>query len=660
MHLKKYFKDVSCFYNISWFSILIFPPLFFVLKKFNQTVNTQYLETHITELSLTSTKAQVFAYASLLALIFIRALAYLFYDSNERPNKEKHNKNAYLIISLLIFYLFLFSSASRIQQVGAVIGLIAYYIICETNFFEKFKLKILIYFLFFIYFLVYFILPIATPLVFWQVADLIWTDSHYSLTVLPAFDLTCCNDGAKLERSNYGTLVPILIAASLKMLSIFNIEAGHALITSVRLYQVIAALLVILIIRVLNSKYYLQLSLLCLLLSHNLSSLGDAVYFPNQAGVRYIGFLLGILAFVIFLSRKRTTLIAGFLAGLLFSLSPETGMPVILGYAAYHFYTAYLPNSSIADSLKNTLIYFSVVGAVAGVSLYFLVPRFYVTGTDPFFFIKLFGSGYGGLADKLSPFAAVLIFVAASFLSNSVISLKNNTATTITAYQAGMSTMILAWLPYYINRISDWNLWFQTILLILLIAPNFSIQSLKFDRSRLTVINFSYALTAIISFSLLASSVWKIYEDTSKYGLMQKNKCELMSQKYYCFNQANEETTENVRSMETHFSTLAQIQNKSDYIVLTLFSMNARLLGFNHSFPWHEPYGEIPRQIDMEIIVSHINRSGVRYLIAEDPNASIAKNMSNRTRHISRIIIESRNYAKVRADGAWVIYEKIN
>ena len=63
-------------------------------------------------------------------------------------------------------------------------------------------------------------------------------------------------------------------------------------------------------------------------------------------------------------------------------------------------------------------------------------------------------------------------------------------------HEAAVGSIMLVWLMYYVNRMSEWNLWFELVLLVLLIAPRLSLSAaslwflrpVKFDGLTLVIV----------------------------------------------------------------------------------------------------------------------------------------------------------------------------
>jgi hypothetical protein len=85
--------------------------------------------------------------------------------------------------------------------------------------------------------------------------------------------------------------------------------------------------------------------------------------------------------------------------------------------------------------------------------------------------VSNFISGYGGFAVRWAPGMATLVLFAVLAVINAVLRVRSGEATPTVAYQGATGVIMLAWLPYYVNRQSDGNLWFEIVLLALLWAP---------------------------------------------------------------------------------------------------------------------------------------------------------------------------------------------
>lgn len=273
-----------------------------------------------------------------------------------------------------------------------------------------------------LYLLLFFIWPFFTPLIATSGARLASFDSHYAMTVLPGFDFVCCNEFGVVERSNYGLSMFLLTAMVHKIAVTLGVQ-DPTLVLSVRVYQVTTALLLVFAIYLLNRKHFILISAVALAITPSLNTFGEAVYHPNQAGIRYIPFLAGIIVMALE-SRRRVprTFLLSTISALLFIANLETGFAVFSGFLVFLILSKYDPNHPYSTIIKELLLFFTSV-----ILIFFITFELFAKGlyrnssTDLFSFVELFASGYGGLVSKPSVFATIVAFFAVTAVIRGVL-----------------------------------------------------------------------------------------------------------------------------------------------------------------------------------------------------------------------------------------------
>lgn len=300
---------------------------------------------------------------------------------------------------------------------------------------------------------------------------------------------------------------------------------------------------------------------------------------------------------------------------------------------------------------KTIGLYVTLVVAVFLLLSNILVQSFYgESPSDLFYFVRLFSSGYGGRVSELSVFAGILIFFGSYSLIRGAALARNNRISTLTACQAALGTMILVWMTYYINSMSEWNLWFQAILLILLFAPNIRPSLQKIVHAEFGFKIF-YTITAISLIAALVSlSAERHFLSTINYLKNAGSGYSLFQNFYF----VDPETESSIK----HLNRFNNISNKKDYLFISHLSCEVRLLGFNENFPWYDPFGEIPKERDLNNIIFWINNSGPRYLISGNPSSPFSLSVPNRTNHINKILDGVTAYTQVRDDSNWLFFER--
>jgi hypothetical protein len=313
-------------------------------------------------------------------------------------------------------------------------------------------------------------------------SDLTGIDQHYDFMFSQARQLTAghllSGDHAAGYPPGYG-LLPQLLVGTLA-------ELGHpisysGLIRIVQLGQ--AAFLALVLCAVWNRTRsngpdgrVLALVVAVLLAAPWLYTLGLGVMRPNLSGFRCL--MMAVAALLAGPACRARPVTAGAIIGatvgiaLLHNL--ETGIGVgaglgiawLLGVRSLPLATQVGSAAVGAGTFSTVLIafgalYWAMVGAspsVAGVSSLF----------DN---IRLFSSGFLGLAPESRPIVLVILLHASYVLVASIRAILNQRYPAPDPADAAVAVMILAWLPYYVNRPFDWNLWVVVALYPVLLAP---------------------------------------------------------------------------------------------------------------------------------------------------------------------------------------------
>ena len=199
---------------------------------------------------------------------------------------------------------------------------------------------------------------------------------------------------------------------------------------------------------------------------------GD-LFAPNQAGWRYIGFPLTMLAILAAgrLTLARTAFLYGCLFGGLLSWNPETGIACGVGLAAFLTLRSTIPQ----DLLKISGGFLS--GTAAAVAICFVVTLV-GPGQD---LISAFRDraqllmtttvlNHNNLRLVYDPIAVLVALYASATVMSGLRAWRGQGAALGAARRGALGAMLLAWLPYYAFRPDPWNLWSYLFILGFLIA----------------------------------------------------------------------------------------------------------------------------------------------------------------------------------------------
>ena len=652
-------KNLNLIFSASIFSI-VFTFVFWALYHVNQPIDQAFLSSHINEFGIQSSKLQLISYVGLIGVLGIVCLFMLLNTKYIYFSKKPEFSSIYIAIALSLFGVpFIFGEFSKWFVAGFFsAGLMILLALKFSNcLFRKRKhLFPLFFVLTLIYVAFYFVAPIFMPLIVMSGAHFAGVESHYAMTVLPGFDFVCCEESGVVERSNYGVSMFMLAALTYKITSLLG-ALDNPLIASVRGFQIIAAGLLILAVYLLNKRHFLFISMIALAVTASLNTLGAAVYFPNQSGIRYIPFLVGIILMALEIRRENPRILfLSMVVAILLIMSPETGIALFCGYIVSLVLIKYKPASPYKTVFK-TCGLFLVLTMFFFVFLFlFLVPMLYRgTKADLFSFLELFSSGYGGLVSRPSVFAIFVVFFAVIAIVRGVLRAREGNITNVDAFQAGIGMMMLVWLSYYFNRMAEWNLWFQAVLVLLLFAPRINFSSLRMLSRKFQFDSVYLWLAVSLMGALVFSSAGRNLYDSLNYYRFVKSSCNdsLHVVKGFCF--AGSDGPE----ISKQVTFLKNLPGRGDYLIISYMPTQVRLMGFNEGFPWYDLFGEIQRDEDLNLVIKWIETKGPRYIATDDPFSAISVQMPNRSQHLQHIVNSLQSYEKINNDSGWIIYERL-
>lgn len=651
---------------------IIFATGLFLLHFFKFPVDATILDTQVSMHNLESTRAQGMFYLALLGLFATICAVVLLWPNAKiipRVGRVDQALTAVVVIAAICLgswsgrFLFGFLSAaalltfSRMSWFDPIPSVWTRSSIMRGRPFAGILFWLLIGSVF-VYLIVFLIAPLAMPLSIHGVPELLAVESHYATTVLPGFDLICCSEVGAIERARYGLGMPLLTALALKGLAFFGIS-NTALVQAVKLYQLIAVVMICILSFLTNRKYFPYVMALALAMTaYTLSNVGVAVWYPNQSGIRYIPLLASLIVLVLEMRRAqlRIWLLAS-AAAIFVIMCPETGLATTAGYIVAAVLKRYAPKTPIA-SIAGTFMWFGAVFALtmmAG-SVLIIEPILKNSSGGLFQFMALFvTSGYSGLVDKPSMMATLLFFVATTAVLRSVWRARSGVLLSVDAYEAAVGTIMLVWLMYYVNRMAGWNLWFQWVLLALLIAPRITLGGWQqlFQKPLRFGVTLPMVVACLISGQLTDSFSQFAYQAAGRLVRWQHLGCDdgmILDGK--CLPRLRGSR------FELQINALTNEYSPAETLVLSGVLTHARLHGFNDGFPWYEPM-EVVRKKEVEEIVNWIEMRGPKYILADDPSYDIALAAPEHSRQIQSYLPRLVSYCEVRRDAGWIILERV-
>ena len=209
-----------------------------------------------------------------------------------------------------------------------------------------------------------------------------------------------------------------------------------------------------------------------------------AVYYPNQAGWRSLGFPIGVLVLLLArrLPKTHQCLLLGFCSASAVLLNPETGIALSVGFAVF-----LITQSAVSDGrtrlqlLAHGFIGFAAAGGAALVLFRIFLGTWHPLTVEPYLnFATSFGTGYGSLRFYVDPLAFVIFAHAAYILVHGFVKLRCTMSPSERhSVRLAVAATILVWGVYYINRPHPWNLWTYLFLYVFLIADLFDSHFLR-------------------------------------------------------------------------------------------------------------------------------------------------------------------------------------
>jgi hypothetical protein len=643
----------------------------FFLNRVRFPLNPDILETHVSLLSLDSTEYQKRFYV--LMVLALATTCLVVAKGWIKPEKLISELRSRALVVVFFTIVFLYSDWEPKNYPG--FGLVAFTLLLLSE--SKLtpgisnlipnpkRLRLLNGFMLLVLcvlFAVLWLRPLQFPVAISSLSELIWVDGHYSVTVLSGYDLLQADSGNQLKSVGYGIGVPTFTALCLGVGYFFS-DTTVSLPTVVKIYQLVAVLLIAGIFYVRDKRIWLLGTLIVLVtLAFTLANTGTAVKFPNQSGIRYIPLLLGFLGVAYELSKDRFRVwFLSLLGGSLLLLNIETGLAFSSGVIAALFYKELAASKGVVSPL------FKVAKFVAAESIVFLVLAsvfipLLLPKTENFLnFLTLFGtSGYGGLKARLSLTACVVMISAAFTLVDTAYVARERTLNQKGLWEVFLAAVMLVWMTYYMNRMDEWNLWFHWIPLILWFFSRFSAElmaatsrsidcfpDLTFSSMFLVVL--TSAVTFGQAFDSASSTVLPAMKDVAKSIIRPKVPSEAT------YNLAGFEIVGDAGyQVRAHIEGL-QPFNKRDALVFSNLPTLVRLQGFNGYAPMYSPMSVVTHSQIPESRQA-ILQSGFHILVFDGPNTLTSTTYPELKRQID-LLLGTNTSSMSENHGEWSVLE---
>lgn len=410
-------------------------------------------------------------------------------------------------------------------------------------------------------------------------------EMHYAVTVGDAYR---ANHDAAPAPSNYGEIMRLFGLAAITGFEALRSELPEPVIL-VRTGQFVSFVLLLSAVSLAGRRSLPGTAIKVLaasgLLIWNFLPDAPGTFFPNQSGLRF----LPALALVVWCAVAYCGRPAGYkrvmarlfplVCGVAIVLNPETVFVLACGGLAAAILSEYGPDRRVPSIIRAGLGYLLLF--VLG----FALSHGLSSGGDVQTMAELtfaFSSGYGGLADAPSASFVLACFLAFGGILGAIGRARLAGGNRRAAWDGLIATTILCWMPYYLNRMHDWNLWFQFALAMFLLArrdwrvlPRFLVSGRAAPGRN----------AAIIAGTLLAAQgvyAWQDYRDRRLAGCSE----DLVILGSYCF------PADYARRLTARLETMTGDDDGTLYITHQL-PMTVIASGHNRALPYGETFGQV-------------------------------------------------------------------
>lgn len=497
--------------------------------------------------------------------------------------------------------------------------------------------------------LAWLVVGLLVPPVIRDPGELAEVELHQAMTVLPGLQWA---SGDALLRTNYGPGMSVFVALSSRGLLALGVPARSILVAVVRLAQLLDLALLAAALRLLLPRRWPLALALALAVSAPLWPLDASVLFPNQSGLRYLPAIVGLLLLA-WASRQAEppTLRLALGGALLAAWSIELGVATCLALGTWVLLmarrTSPTPRGALREAAK-----FTVACIACFLPLAYLAWGL-VEGAQrsALSFFLLFAGGYGSEAALPSVFAVLVVFFGAAAFAAGVERARGKRLSRLVAFQAAVGMLMLAWLPYYVNRMREWNLWFHAVLVVMLFSPRLHlvVRALRSPRRSVVVL----IATATVG-GLLGVSVRHLGAQLDALAAATDAPCRAaLGSVEPCVPGVAGELRAALREG------LSAVPQPTDVLVLSLLSTEVRLAGFNASFPWYDAFGELQRARELSATAAWIDQHGPAQVIIESDQSALGAAMPTRVAHLAAVGRQLTRYRLTSTGGPWLVYARL-
>jgi hypothetical protein len=313
-------------------------------------------------------------------------------------------------------------------------------------------------------------------------------------------------------------------------------------------------------------------------------------------------------------------------------------------------YQVFFPVRSLLFSLGKFSFFFCLSGLLW---FFLLLKPFYKNPSETLLaFLKVSLQGYGGLAQKPNLFFLIPFFFATSALFQGVLNSREGKVSWVSLYQASVGAMMLAWMPYYVNRMGSWNLWFQVVLVFLLIIPfwNFDFFRKFFEKKQIAPLLPDVLFLCFVGGQLFYSGV-ALKNDFKKIRHHLKECTVLLGN-------GTAVPPDLAQELRAQWSLLPSKSSQKEVLLISGAATSLRLAGWNQEVPWYDIACNVLYESDADRLIEWLNRKGPQWIYADSPDSAAGKALPITCSYFLNVLDRTKTYQQFQKNSGWVIFKR--
>jgi len=470
--------------------------------------------------------------------------------------------------------------------------------------------KNLILILFFSFFVGFVLMPFFITPIYEQDGYYASSSQHYASVLLPGFNFQAGNEVGSV---GYGVSTTLLVASATKFLNFFDINNDYLLFLVVRIYQLIAIVLIFTIFWLINKKNAFLTASFTVLITAHYNTFGFTNYFPNLSGLRFINFLIGLIFLILLARRTKPNMVTySMISSLLIFMGIETGAPVAVGLLVLYLMQAKPAYCKRYQLLLNA-IYFSISVFLFFGFLFFtakslnldLIPA-------PSAFSQ--NSSFNGAVGKVNVRATFALLISVVVLLRSFQLLNGSKTSKTINLQGSVASVVLVYLYVYFTRMNEEYLIFTPIPIIMMLSPYCGKNIIKLLRGRNKVISLMACVAISFFGGLATSNSYDLYRDfINNYKPFLKSDCTFTIKIDQRICAIHDKLTE----MSDYFREVRLLGNSDQAVFLSRFPTEVKLYGLNKDFPYNSLVFEIVTNVNREDLLKRLRLNQIQYIFVD-------------------------------------------